>query len=881
MKKFIYHIRQLQKQKKQTKTRIYFTSFGILVFLAVLITLPIITKQFINRQKISKSQASNTLTQGLEGWWTFDTADMDLTSSTAEVLDRSGNARNGDWQNDARTTVPGAIGQAIWFDGINDDVEIADNNAFSPGTTGAFSVSAWVNLDTLDPPDGIAQEFVSKGNGGGYEWSVGIQSLRVYFTMFTGPGGEYCAAKWTPPVYDTGQWYYLIPGRWYHITGVYTGTDCLLYENGVLKSSGNTISESLTNTTAPVRIGRRADNVRQTKGAVDDVRIYNRALSNAEVTQLYQLSPYTIAVAPLPPRYHTQKKVIESGYGQRTAAQLLNEMPTVAQHPVNGIVFNSNWPSNTSSIFSPVPITQSDLDLSTLSQINWASSLTDNFIFSWVVGSPHADFFDDAQWANVTANARLLSQAVQTARVKGIYLDMESYGSQIWSYNSTLYPNHTFAEVQAKYRQRGKEFIQAIATSVPDIKLFCTYLYSYSAYGSHGDITQLSTAVEALLKSFADGMLEGAGPQVTIVEGNENTYYWPDTINWLDWMGPYYNLSDIRGYIAPELQSKALTNLQMGTSVWYPSFKPISDVLNQRKLEHNMYYGLLNSDEYTLFNQEESGSTWWTNPVPPEVVTAFNSARNKISQGQALGFTIAGNGTTINYSTGLQMTTPSQNQSFTTNQPVQLTASAAAGINNVTLFGYKPVTTVNSAPFTYNAGTLPAGTYLAYATANNYGIVSNPVTFTVSDPSPTPTLTLTPTNTPTPTTTPTSTPTPTATPTSTPSPTNTPTPTPTSIPTPTPSLDKTPPTVSITYPANNATVYRNSNVTITANASDNIGVAKVEFRVNNTLKCTDTTSPYSCVWKVPNVKNVQYTLSAKAYDAAGNPGTNSILVTTK
>lgn len=114
-------------------------------------------------------------------------------------------------------------------------------------------------------------------------------------------------------------------------------------------------------------------------------------------------------------------------------------------------------------------------------------------------------------------------------------------------------------------------------------------------------------------------------------------------------------------------------------------------------------------------------------------------------------------------------------------------------------------------------------------------------------------------------------PTNTPTPTSTPTPTYTPTPTNTPTPTPTPGIgDTTPPTISITSPANNATVSRHSNVTITASASDNIGVTKVEFYVNNTLKTTDTTSPYSYIWSVPNSRNVQYTLTAKAYDAAGN-----------
>lgn len=91
--------------------------------------------------------------------------------------------------------------------------------------------------------------------------------------------------------------------------------------------------------------------------------------------------------------------------------------------------------------------------------------------------------------------------------------------------------------------------------------------------------------------------------------------------------------------------------------------------------------------------------------------------------------------------------------------------------------------------------------------------------------------------------------------------------------------DTTPPTVSITNPANNATVARRSTVTITATASDNVGVTRVEFRINGALQCTDTTAPYSCSWRVPRTSNQTYQIQARAFDQAGNTGTAAIQVT--
>jgi len=90
--------------------------------------------------------------------------------------------------------------------------------------------------------------------------------------------------------------------------------------------------------------------------------------------------------------------------------------------------------------------------------------------------------------------------------------------------------------------------------------------------------------------------------------------------------------------------------------------------------------------------------------------------------------------------------------------------------------------------------------------------------------------------------------------------------------------DNTAPTVTITNPANGAVVARKSNVTITATATDNVSVARVEFLVNGALQCTDAAAPYSCAWRVPNPMNRTHTIQARAFDAAGNNATATIQV---
>lgn len=84
--------------------------------------------------------------------------------------------------------------------------------------------------------------------------------------------------------------------------------------------------------------------------------------------------------------------------------------------------------------------------------------------------------------------------------------------------------------------------------------------------------------------------------------------------------------------------------------------------------------------------------------------------------------------------------------------------------------------------------------------------------------------------------------------------------------------DTTAPTVNVTAPANGATV--SGAVDITATASDNVGVVKVEFYVDGMLLGTDTSSPYALTWTTGSVPNGSHRIMAKAVDAAGNVGTD-------
>jgi Bacterial Ig domain len=90
--------------------------------------------------------------------------------------------------------------------------------------------------------------------------------------------------------------------------------------------------------------------------------------------------------------------------------------------------------------------------------------------------------------------------------------------------------------------------------------------------------------------------------------------------------------------------------------------------------------------------------------------------------------------------------------------------------------------------------------------------------------------------------------------------------------------DTTAPSTSITAPANGATV--SGTTSVTASASDNVGVTKVEFWLDGALQSTDTSSPYEWSWNTSTASNGSHALVSKAYDAANNIGTSSTVTVT-
>ncbi|HEV3029170.1 MAG TPA: LamG domain-containing protein, partial [Planctomycetota bacterium] len=213
--------------------------------------------------------ATSAADSGLVAWWTLDEG----AGSTA--ADSSPNHFSGTLRGNPVWT-SGKRRGALSFDGQKDYVEIPKApKLYLPGP---LTVAAWVNVATLPRSEWGMYLFSDYSSDGGRS----TFALRV---MGTGSAQFLWQTEDAePPVAaSSGR---LTPGIWAHLAGVWDGTARMLYVNGVLDGTAKG-PQARPDIGGNVSIGRPgAYNGLYFSGRIDDVRIYNRALSTAEIRSL-------------------------------------------------------------------------------------------------------------------------------------------------------------------------------------------------------------------------------------------------------------------------------------------------------------------------------------------------------------------------------------------------------------------------------------------------------------------------------------------------------------------------------------------------------------------------------------------------------------------
>ncbi|MBU2578389.1 DUF2341 domain-containing protein, partial [Patescibacteria group bacterium] len=202
------------------------------------------------------------LSQGLVGYWKMDEASWNGTAN--EVVDSSGNGNHGQGVGTTPpTTAAGRFGNGGSFDGSEDYVSVSHSDTLDASN---FTVSLWVKRTGAGT--GSSQFFLLKNAMYGLLWNGSV--LRYYDNTYH--------TSTIPLTQD----------QWYQITMVHSSQTVSLYSNGELNHSESAGSPSLSYN-GVLEFGRMNPNYFQ--GTVDEVRIYNRALSPREVRDLYNWAP--------------------------------------------------------------------------------------------------------------------------------------------------------------------------------------------------------------------------------------------------------------------------------------------------------------------------------------------------------------------------------------------------------------------------------------------------------------------------------------------------------------------------------------------------------------------------------------------------------------
>jgi hypothetical protein len=228
---------------------------------------------------VTPNSGKASLNSGLVGHWTFDGKNM-----ISNVADSSGGGNNGRLVGfTSTTTAVGKIGQALFFDGDDDYINVSNSASLDNIWDGGGSVSFWVNPKSGGEAgagfwlqNGFYALFASIGPGEtGFEFDINWS------------GGD---AKWRTITAN------LTFNKWHHVFMVYNSdsvaNDPVLYVDGSIVSLTEIVTPTGTRTSdagSSVQIGSNTAQSRTIDGLMDDVRVYNTSLSQSEIIKLYNL----------------------------------------------------------------------------------------------------------------------------------------------------------------------------------------------------------------------------------------------------------------------------------------------------------------------------------------------------------------------------------------------------------------------------------------------------------------------------------------------------------------------------------------------------------------------------------------------------------------
>lgn len=225
---------------------------------------------------IIKNQSS--ISNGLVAYYKMDEASANLcTGGVNDSCDSSGNANNGAWINDTTSTA-GKFGNGVIFDGTGDYADFVSSSTYE--LTEAITLSFWIKTSSSANSD-VVGRYQNGANTRSYNVTVsnGVVQLRL------SPDGTSTNAYY---ISSTTQ---INNNAWNHVVFTFDKQFMRLYVNGSANATPVANTNSIYAGTGGALFMGRIYTAGDFNGSLDDVRIYNRALSPREVRDLYNWAP--------------------------------------------------------------------------------------------------------------------------------------------------------------------------------------------------------------------------------------------------------------------------------------------------------------------------------------------------------------------------------------------------------------------------------------------------------------------------------------------------------------------------------------------------------------------------------------------------------------
>jgi hypothetical protein len=206
------------------------------------------------------------------------------------AVDSSGNGNNGTTHGGTAATTDrnGKANSALAFNGIDGFVSVADSPSLNP--TDQVTIAYWIRVDSINSvwTPIVYKGFSSSGGCyGGREYTVWLNNAPFFHSASAGAGG--CSSFLDGKTVS-------VLNKWTHVALAIdrrTAKKATLYINGNLQVQADDPNTSFAVSASELLIGKTAETSSSFslfEGALDDLRIYNRALSKADVQRLYRTS---------------------------------------------------------------------------------------------------------------------------------------------------------------------------------------------------------------------------------------------------------------------------------------------------------------------------------------------------------------------------------------------------------------------------------------------------------------------------------------------------------------------------------------------------------------------------------------------------------------